>query len=408
MTEKLYYHDSYTTVFHATVIERLRIDGQLGVVLDRTFFYPTSGGQPCDRGTINGVQVQDVTLRDEDGAIVHLLADEIWDDQVRGEIDWARRFDHMQQHTGQHILSAAFVWVANAETIGFHLGAESCTIDLDLADLSPDQVRQVEEMANQTVSTNRPVHATIVAENQIHGLGLRKPLQVNGPIRTVEIQEFDVAACGGTHVSHTSQVGTIKIVKLENRGKGLRVEFLCGRRALIDHGQKHAILTQLANDLTVGYWEVPEAVERLRAEVKTLRADARKANERLLEYEAAELLRRAEHQGDLHIVTAVLVDRDRQDLNWLAKRLYRPIWQCRPAGAGGPQITHLVRARRGRPTRHAPPPQDRAAYVGQHRRWWSPTVGPGRWTTGRRGARRAGHCACQALVTGPPILADAD
>ena len=330
--------------FNAKVIEHTRVGDQLAVVLDKTSFYPTSGGQPHDTGTINGVPVQDVTIREQDGAILHHLADEIWDDNVQGSIDWARRFDHMQQHTGQHILSAAFEQIARAQTIGFHLGKERCTIDLDTKNLLPGQIERTEDMANEVIFSNHRVQAAIVSREQAANLPLRKTPQVRGPVRIVQVGEFDIAACGGTHVAHTGEIGLIKIIKIESRGKGLRIEFLCGRRALEDYRVKNDILNRLASDLTVGYWDVGQAVGRLRQEIKSLRAELRKADAHLLEYEAAALLHQAVQHGNLRIVSAVFPERDRQEINWLAKNLTEQPGVVALLGVAGSK-SHILFAR---------------------------------------------------------------
>ncbi len=321
MTDRLYYQDPYATSFEAEAVRHFRIDRQPAVILDRTHFYPTSGGQPCDLGTINGVRVVDVFVRDEDDAIVHLLDDEIRTGHIQAEIDWPRRFDHMQQHTGQHILSAAFEAIAQAETVGFHLGAEAATIDLDVHTLSADQIQQVEDLTNEIVYQNRRVRSTIVSQEQAAKLPFRRPLQVSGPVRVVDVEEFDLAACGGTHVRSTGELGTVKIVKLEHQRRRLRVTFLCGRRALADYHIKNQLVNSLANEFSVGDHDLREAIDRLRDEVKALRSEMRRASEQLLEYEARDLLAGADTQGGLRVVGAVYADRDRQDLNWLSKTL---------------------------------------------------------------------------------------
>ncbi len=321
MTERLYYDDPYVAIFDAQVVEHVRHGDKLAVVLDKTYFYPTSGGQPNDLGTLNGIAVADVFVREEDDAILHLLADELWENQVRGEIDWPRRFDHMQQHTGQHILSGAFLKVAKAETVGFHLGAAASTIDLNLPELTPAQLERVENLANEVIYANRQVRATVLTPEQVAKLPLRKPPQVDGPVRIVEVEKFDLSACGGTHVRQTGEIGLIKISRVENRGKGVRVEFLCGRRALADYRFKNDLFNHLAAEFTTGYWEIPDAIGRLRDEAKALRSEMRKASAQLLEYEAQELLRSAEVHGKLRVVTAVFAERDRNEVNWLAKTL---------------------------------------------------------------------------------------
>jgi alanyl-tRNA synthetase len=344
MTERLYYHDPYVTSFEANVVKHVRIDGQLAVILDQTHFYPTSGGQPCDLGTINGVRVVDVFVRDEDDAVLHLLDDEIWNDHVQAEIDWPRRFDHMQQHTSQHILSAAFEMIAQAETVGFHLSAEAATIDLDVKDLSDAQIQQAEDLANATVFLNRPVRSTIVSQEQAAELPFRRPLQVSGPVRVVDIERFDLAACGGTHVRHTGELGMIKIVKLEHQRRRLRVTFLCGRRALADYHFKNQLVNSLANEFSVGDHDLKEAIDRLRDEVKTLRSEMRRAKEQLLEYEARDLLLGADIRGSLRVVSAVYADRDRQDLNWLSKALTSQAGVVTLLGVAG-EKPHILFAR---------------------------------------------------------------
>jgi len=321
MSERLYYHDSYRTLFDAQVVEYVRNNDSLAVVLDGSYFYPTSGGQPCDKGTLNGVQVVDVSIRAKDGAVLHLLADEIWDDRVQGKIDWLCRFDHMQQHTGQHILSAIFLKVARAETIGFHLGRELSTIDLNSKSLSAPQIEKVEELANQVIFSNRQVRSAILTPEQIAKLPLRKAPQVNGPVRIVEIERLEITTCGGTHVSHTGEIGIIKITRLENRPRGLRVEFRCGRRALVDYRFKNNMITKIANNLTTGLGEVDQAVNRLRQEVKSLRGQLRQADAHLLEFEARTLLHSAEEHNKLRVVSAVFTGRERRDINWIAKTL---------------------------------------------------------------------------------------
>jgi alanyl-tRNA synthetase len=346
MTDRLYYHDPYVTSFEANVVRHLRIDGQPAVILDRTHFYPTSGGQPCDRGTINGVRVVDVVVREEDNAIVHLLDGEMWSNHVKGEIDWPRRFDHMQQHTGQHLLSAAFESIAQAETVGFHLGAEAATIDLDVKELSPAQIDQVEDLTNEIVFLNRRVRSTIVSQQQAGKLPFRRPLGVSGPVRVVDIEEFDLAACGGTHVHSTGELGMVKIVKLEHQRQGVRVTFLCGRRALEDYRFKNQLVNSLANEFTVSNHDLKGAIGRLRDESKALRSEMRKGSERLLEYEARDLLLGADIHGSLRVVTAVYTDRDRQDLNWLSRSLTSQPGVVALLGIAGDK-SHILLARAG-------------------------------------------------------------
>jgi len=194
MTKRLYYDDAYLTRFTACVLEHGSYQGQAFVVLDQTGFYPTSGGQPFDRGILGDARVVNVELRDGDDAVLHILdgprVDQL--DEVVGEIDWERRFDHMQQHTGQHILSQAFIQVADAATVSFHLGAESATIDLDGAQrLSPADMQQAEQLSNTIVWDDRPVTARIFKPEELADLPLRKPPAVAGDVRLIQVADFD-------------------------------------------------------------------------------------------------------------------------------------------------------------------------------------------------------------------------
>jgi alanyl-tRNA synthetase len=289
MTERLYYADSYCTCFSARVIETCTWEEHPAAVLDRTAFYPTSGGQPADRGTLGGAAVLDVVVREKDDVIVHVLERALAKVGVEGTIDWPRRFDHMQQHTGQHILSAAFEQLLDADTVGFHLGAEACTIDINVPHLELAAVTPVEELVNQVVWEDRSVDTRFVSPDELDVLSLRRPPTVVGPVRIVDIANFDVNPCGGTHVARTGEIGLIKIVRLEYRGDETRVEFLCGKRAFHDYRSRSDVVSQLANMLTVGYWELDQAVARLQIEGKQLRKDLRQAHSRLLKVEASEL-----------------------------------------------------------------------------------------------------------------------
>jgi len=327
MTRRLYYDDAYQQEFQAQVLERVTVGDGLGLILDETCFYPTSGGQPHDQGTLNGIPVSDVFEREEDGAVVHVVSGEAVGpalskgETVHGQIDWERRFDHMQQHTGQHILSQAFLRLLDAETVGFHLGAEISTIDVDKAPLAAAQLDEVEKLANTVVFDNRPVRTCFVDQDRMADLTLRKQPKVTGPIRIVEVDELDFSPCGGTHVKATGEVGPIVITKSERRGSESRVEFLCGGRTLADYRRQKRIVSELANQFSVGDWELVEAVNRLAEEAKRHRKELKVAKDQLLDYEAAKLWAEAERQGNLRIVRAILSEGDGETLKGLAQRL---------------------------------------------------------------------------------------
>jgi alanyl-tRNA synthetase len=227
MTDRLYYHDSYLTEFRARVVDAS--PDRLRVYLDRTAFYPTSGGQPFDTGELGGVKV--VEVADEGDRIVHVLGGALAEGEAEfaGRIDRDRRFDHMQQHTGQHLLSAVLIELFDAPTVSFHLGADACTIDVARG-LTPEQLREAERRANQIVFENRPV--TVSFQDSAEDLALRKPTEREGTVRIISIEHLDRSACGGTHVRATGEIGPILIRKLDRIRGNLRIEFLCGGRAV--------------------------------------------------------------------------------------------------------------------------------------------------------------------------------
>jgi alanyl-tRNA synthetase len=323
MTERLYYDDAYLTRFEARVVEQFTYKDRFTVVLDRTTFYPTSGGQPFDRGVLGGVEVVDVLVRETDGAILHLLNAALSDQpEILGEIDWERRFDHMQQHTGQHILSQVFVQIAQAETVGFHLGTKSATIDLaGSRQLSPSDLDEAESLANEIVWEDRPVTSRVVRATELADVPLRKPPAVAGEVRVVQVADFDWSACGGTHVARTGEIGLIKIIKWEKRGDETRVEFRCGRRALNDYRLKNSMVNRLAAGFNVGYWELDQAVERLVTEAKDLRSCLRRAGRALAQYEAAEMRAAAPSVSGVRLVVRNLADRSSDDMRELARQL---------------------------------------------------------------------------------------
>ncbi|MGG1684419.1 alanyl-tRNA editing protein [Pseudalkalibacillus sp. NRS-1564] len=217
MTTKLFYQDPYITTFTAEKWEQFTDDANRSyVVLDQTAFYPTGGGQPYDSGTINGVQVLDV--EEVDGEVRHYVDGKLPEaEHIHGDINWPRRFDHMQQHTGQHILSAAFEDQLGYSTVSFHLGQEVCTIDLNVATLDDDEVRAAEKFANNVVQQNLPIETKWVSEEELANYTLRKQLAVSEDIRLVMIPDVDYSGCGGTHPSSTGQVQAVSILKIEKQ-----------------------------------------------------------------------------------------------------------------------------------------------------------------------------------------------
>jgi alanyl-tRNA synthetase len=260
-TARLYWEDSYRTEFEARVLERDATG--LRLYLDRTAFYPESGGQPCDTGWINDVAVREVV--EEGERIAHVLEMPVTEERVRGRIRWERRFDHMQQHSGQHLLSAVVLDLFGAPTVGFHLGAEVSTIDLGVASLGREQIVRAEERANELVFRNLPIRARW--EDAGEASELRRAVDRGGPIRIVTIEGVDRAACGGTHVRATGEIGPILIRKLDRAHKGVRLEFVCGLRAVRRARSDFEALTAIARTLSTG---LDRAAEQAAAQARAL------------------------------------------------------------------------------------------------------------------------------------------
>jgi len=286
-TERLYYTDCYLREFEARVLRSEAAPNGFTVYLDRTAFYPTSGGQPTDFGTIAGIQLLEAV--DEGDEIAHILRQAPEAEGVSGKIDWARRFDHMQQHTGQHILSAAFERIGGYKTVSFHLGEESSSIDLDSDRLGSRQLEEAEDAANQVVFENRPVRISFQSAGEASRLDLRKPTSREGEVRLVEVEGFDLSACGGTHVSRTGAVGLILMRKVE-RMKGLtRVEFVCGGRAHRQARRDFTVLSEAARLFSAALDTVPELIAKQSLELREGMRGREKLLERLAEYQAREL-----------------------------------------------------------------------------------------------------------------------
>jgi alanyl-tRNA synthetase len=308
-TERLFYSDPYQCEFSARIIARREMAGQAAVALDRTAFYPTGGGQPHDTGKLRpavrtgnepAVSVTDVVA--EDGLVWHVLSAPLAVDDILGALDWPLRLDHMQQHTGQHILSQAFIRVGDAETVGFHLGAASSTIDLNRSNLGAEALARVEAAANAIVDAALVVSSTFVAPELLAGIPLRKPPKVTEDIRIVEVAGFDWSACGGTHVANTAQVGLIKITATERRGAELRVSFLCGGRARADYARLQTLAQGLVARLATGQDELIEAVDRRAADTQALRNDLAELEGQWIEAKTATLWSAAESLGPMRVV----------------------------------------------------------------------------------------------------------
>ena len=287
-SERLYHDDPYTTRFRARIAAAGEHAGRPAVELEATCFYPEGGGQLGDRGTLGGARVVDVQVSEE-GRIWHLLERaDAPSGEVDAELDWARRFDHMQQHTGQHVLSAAFDRLAGAPTLSSTLGEEHSVIEVALAGADWRLVEQVEEAANRIVWEDRPVALHWVDPEDAGRFQLRKAPAVAGRIRIVEIADWDASACGGTHVRRSGEVGSIKVVRWEKVRSNVRFEFLCGARALRDHAWRTEALVEAARRRTLKDRDVIAQLERAAAERDELRKGRIALTGRLIETEARE------------------------------------------------------------------------------------------------------------------------
>lgn len=319
MTERLYYTDSYLTEFDARVVAIERIGDRPAARLDRTAFYPTSGGQPFDTGAIGAARVTDVVDRD-DGVILHVFEGDLTEGAVVGRVDWDRRFEHMQQHTGQHVLSAAFDRCCHARTESFHLGSVASTIDLG-REVSPAAIERAETEANRIVWEDRAVVARFVEAEEAAALPLRKEPARGGRLRLIDIEGFDLSACGGTHVARTGAIGIIAVSGWERFRGGTRVEFRCGVRALIGYRSLRDGAMASLRLLSVSAADLPAAIERLQADAKDLRRTVKDLTGRLSGYEADSLARRAQPAASAFAAVEALEGFDANGLKNIASAI---------------------------------------------------------------------------------------
>ena len=319
MTERIYYTEPSCRTFEATVTRTGERDGHPLVILDRTAFYPTSGGQPFDTGRLGSVDV--VETIDEGDEIVHVVSAPVAPGtRLRGEIDWVRRFDHMQQHTGQHVLSAAFDRLFENRTTSFHMGAEVSTIDVAREVTSGEIDRAVDE-ANHVVWDDREVSVRFVSSDEAARLTLRKEPIREGTLRLVEIRDFDLSACGGTHVSRTGAIGIIAVTQSERFRGGSRITFACGSRALRAFRGYRDAVAGAVRVLSVLPHELPSAVERAQLDSKDLRKTVSRLQGELAGHEASRLLEDAALVGDRRVVVQALEGWDAAGLKAIASSL---------------------------------------------------------------------------------------
>lgn len=331
MTTRLYYKDSFLYDFDAEVRDILD-SPRPALVLDRTAFYPTSGGQIFDTGLItseSGNRLRVVEVADaEDGRVVHYLEAPVKDlksgMRVRGQIDATRRRDHMQQHSGQHVLSAAFVRLYNIPTVSFHMADEYCSIDLDAPSLSKEQIESGERLANEIILENRSVDIRFVTREEAGNLGLRKlPPTESDELRIIDIHDFDLTACGGTHVSQTGQIASVLLRKVEKVRQGWRVEFVAGQRAVATARRDFATLTETAALFSAHIYDVPQQARKALDEIRSLRKQREQSQEELAAAQAAALLAETAECNGRKVVVRTFSDRELNFVKLLAQKLTR-------------------------------------------------------------------------------------
>jgi alanyl-tRNA synthetase len=334
MTDRLYYRDSFLYDFDAEVRETTEAP-RSALVLDRSAFYPTSGGQVFDTGSITILEGQGVETKlrvtevadREDGKVVHYI-DAVKDlkpgTRVHGLIDATRRRDHMQQHSGQHVLSAAFVRLHNLHTVSFHMADDYCSIDLDTPTLTKEQVESAERLANDIILENRPVEIRFVSRDEAGKLGLRKvPVADRDELRIIDIRDWDVSACGGTHVNQTGQIGCILLRKTEKARQGWRVEFVAGQRAVTTARRDFTTLTEVAGLFSAHIYDVPQHAQKSLDEIRSLRKQREQSLEELAEAQATALLAETPEANGRKVIVRTFVDQEINFLKLLAQKITR-------------------------------------------------------------------------------------
>ncbi len=316
-SRKMFQEASYLCSSEATVVSCVKKDDYYEVILDKTIFYPhMSGGQPKDEGTINGIWVFDV--REEGDEIIHLLKAPV-EGEVSLCINFDVRFDYMQQHTGQHVLSCAFDELFNGKTIGFHLGDRYSTIDLDIL-VTDEIVRQVEQLSNRIIYENKAVTDRIYSYEDAIKLNLRKKPMELEQLRIVSVENYDDCACSGTHVKHTGEIGIIKVTRTEKYKGGTRVEFMCGKRALNNYGDKSRIISDLSAVMSCSSDDIAANIERLMNENKKFKKDTSNLKSLINEYRAEELKKSAEIKDSISYIFIKTED-DIKDLRFICSKI---------------------------------------------------------------------------------------
>lgn len=325
MTERLYYDQPYLTSFDATAEETIEKDGAWHVRLDQSAFYPTSGGQPYDLGKLNESNVQDVYV-DKAQDVWHVVDSEIKaGERVHGEIDWQRRFDHMQQHAADHMIAGALFNLLGGVTIGLHLSEETSTIDVAMPDgvtrISPEDIQRIELYVNERIQKNVPIRCWFTNEEELKTLPLRKAPTVTEHVRIVAIGDDEMVACGGTHPRSAGEVGLVKILNVSPARGKMRVCFVAGMRAFKDYQLKNDCATTVANMLSTATDKVVTIVGSMQEQLKNAEQELNHLRKKILLDRSTEMIANAIPVGEAVSLVAETVEGDMGILREVASRL---------------------------------------------------------------------------------------
>jgi alanyl-tRNA synthetase len=315
MMIRLYYENAHLTEWESKITKTLEREDGLYVLLEESAFYPNGGGQPCDAGTINGIPVLDVVSEGDE--VLHQVERLPENQAAACRIDWERRFDHMQQHSGQHLLSAMCLKLFGAMTVGFHLGSDSATIDIERTEMSPEELSLLEREVNQTIYKNHLIKSYMVSDEEASRLPLVKPQKVAGEVRIVEIEGVEYNACGGTHVSSTGVIGMIKLLRTEKQKGNTRITFKCGNRALAEFADCLEILGRVSAKFNTGKEEILDRIEKWEQEQKKLQTELTVYKEKLDDYVSRELV----GQQEKGLITCKFENKTLKDLQNLALKI---------------------------------------------------------------------------------------
>lgn len=319
MTIKLFYKNTYIKEFNANILQILEKNNKYHLELNQTAFYPEGGGQPADIGYIEDTPVSHVyEKQDKIYHVINKLPSKL--ENVKCKIDWEKRFDHMQQHLGQHILSAAFEKLHDAKTIGFHLSENSVTIDIDKV-LSNEDILKVEYFTNQIVFNDLLVQILYPNKKELANMPLRKLPTVTENVRIVKLDDFDYSPCCGTHPNRTGEVGLIKIRRFEKYKSGLRIDFVCGNRALKDYLSKNDIINSISSNLSVKHDEILSNIERINNDLQDSKKENKYLKVELINFETIDLLNNAEKVDNIKIIKKTYIDRDLGEIKQLSATL---------------------------------------------------------------------------------------